>query len=78
MTLIEIALPVLGIVLLSGLTWLMRRRRGRFGPAAVGMLEPFTLHAQRQSVEVIVEGRAAVRDPEDKDGNLPDLSGPKP
>jgi hypothetical protein len=28
-------------------------------------------------VEVIVEERAAARDPEDKDGNLPDLANPR-
>ena len=32
---------------------------------------------KRNAVEVIVEERAAYKDPEDKDGNLPDLAKPK-
>ena len=31
---------------------------------------------KRNAVEIIVEGRAEARDPEDKDGNLPDLENP--
>jgi hypothetical protein len=31
---------------------------------------------KRRAIDVIVEERAAARDPEDKDGNLPDLGGP--
>jgi hypothetical protein len=31
---------------------------------------------RRAAVEVIVEERAAERDPEDRDGNLPDLENP--
>jgi hypothetical protein len=30
---------------------------------------------RRRATEVIVEKRAEARDPEDKDGNLPDLAG---
>jgi hypothetical protein len=73
---LEVTILLFGIVFLLGMTWLMRRRRGRFGPAAVGMLEPFMLQAQRQATEVIVEGKAEARDPEHKEGNLPDLAGP--
>ena len=31
---------------------------------------------KRRALEVVVEGRAAAHDPEDADGNLPDLAGP--
>jgi hypothetical protein len=33
---------------------------------------------KRNAIELIVEERAAARDPEDKDGNLPDLEKPRP
>ena len=32
---------------------------------------------KRRAIEIIVEGRAEARDPEDADGNLPDLEHPK-
>ena len=32
---------------------------------------------KRNAVEIIVEGRAEARDPEDRDGNLPDLVAPR-
>jgi hypothetical protein len=32
---------------------------------------------ERQAVEIVVEGRAEARDPEDRDGNLPDLVPPR-
>jgi len=32
---------------------------------------------KRHAVEIIVEERAAARDPEDRDGNLPDLTHPR-
>jgi hypothetical protein len=73
---LELGILLSGIIFLVGMTWLMRKRRVRFGPAAVGMLEPFMLHAQRQAAEIIVEGKAEARDQEHKDGNLPDLAGP--
>ena len=32
---------------------------------------------KRNALEIIVEDKAAARDPEDADGNLPDLQNPK-
>lgn len=32
--------------------------------------------AQRKAVEIVVEERVGARDPEDRDGNLPDLEDP--
>jgi hypothetical protein len=51
-----------------------RRRRG-VGTAAVGAVYDWLNEDRRNAVEIIVEERAAARDPEDKDGNLPDLAG---
>ena len=54
------------------------RRHGGVGTAAAGTIYDLLNEDKRNAVEIIVEERAAARDPEDKDGNLPDLenSGP--
>src|SRR5690348_2056707 len=52
-----------------------RRRRGTLGAAAAGSVYDWLNEDKRNAVEIIVEERAAARDPEDKDGNLPDLAG---
>ena len=56
-----------------------RRGRGRFnvGPAAVGGIYDMLNEDKRRAVEIIVEERAEAQDPEDKDGNLPDLVHPR-
>lgn len=50
-----------------------RRRRGRIGAASAGAIYGWLNEDTRNAVEIVVEGRAAARDPEDRDGNLPDL-----
>ena len=55
-----------------------QRRRGGIGTAAAGIVYDLLNEDKRNAVEIIVEERAAARDPEDKDGNLPDLAKPKP
>jgi hypothetical protein len=52
-----------------------QRRRGGVGSAAVGAVYDWLNEDKRNAVETIVEERAAARDPEDRDGNLPDLAG---
>jgi hypothetical protein len=54
-----------------------RRRRGHVGPAAIGTVYGMLNEDKRNAVEIIVEERAEERDPEDRDGNLPDLQDPK-
>jgi len=53
-----------------------RRRRGRMGAGAAGSVYDWLNEDKRNAVETIVEERAAARDPEDTDGNLPDLENP--
>jgi hypothetical protein len=48
-------------------------RRSGIGTAAVGSMYGFLNEDERKAIEIIVEERAEARDPEDKDGNLPDL-----
>lgn len=50
---------------------------GGVGSAAAGIVYDMLNEEQRNAVEIIVEERAAARDPEDKDGNLPDLEKPR-
>jgi hypothetical protein len=52
-----------------------RRSRGP-GSAAAGAVYDMLNEDKRQALEIIVEQRAAARDPEDADGNLPDLENP--
>ena len=54
-----------------------QRRRGGVGPAAAGAVYDLLNEDKRNAVEIIVEERAAASDPEDKDGNLPDLEKPR-
>jgi hypothetical protein len=53
------------------------RRRGGVGSAAAGAMDGLLNQEKRNAIEVIVEQRAAARDPEDKDGHLPDLAKPR-
>lgn len=68
-------LAFLMIWLLVG-AWRVRRRRVSVGPAAAGMVHELLNQDRRAAVEIIVQERAAERDPEDRDGNLPDLENP--
>jgi hypothetical protein len=65
-----VAVIVAVIVLFS------RRRRNHVGPAAAGSIYDMLNEDKRNAVEIVVEERAAARDPEDRDGNLPDLEKP--
>ena len=49
-------------------------RRSGIGTAAVGSVYDMLNEDKRKAVEIIVEERAEARDPEHKDGNLPELS----
>lgn len=53
-----------------------RRRRGRVGAGAAGSVYDMLNEDKRKAVEIVVEERAGARDPEDRDGNLPDLEDP--
>ena len=49
-------------------------RRSGIGTAAVGSVYDMLNEDKRKAVEIIVEQRAEARDPEHKDGNLPELA----
>jgi hypothetical protein len=52
-----------------------QRHSGSVGSAAAGIVYDMLNEDKRRAIEIIVEERAEARDPEDKDGNLPDLAG---
>ncbi len=60
--------------------WLSRDTGGRAiggpGPGAAGSVYDLLNEDKRKAIEIIVEERAEARDPEDKDGNLPELEDP--
>jgi len=57
--------------------WRLRRRRATPGAAAAALKHALLNQDRRAAVEIIVEERAAAHDPEDRDGNLPDLTDPR-
>jgi hypothetical protein len=64
---------LLGIVALLAS---IRRRSHGPGSAAAGTVYDMLNEDKRNALEIIVEERAEARDPEDADGNLPDLEHP--
>jgi hypothetical protein len=46
------------------------------GPGASGAVYDLLNQDKRNAIELIVEEKAGARDPEDADGNLPDLESP--
>ena len=54
-----------------------RRTRGRLGVGTAGAMYDMLNEDKRRAVEIIVEEKAEARDPEDKDGDLPQLEDPR-
>lgn len=58
-----------------------RKRRGvrtfDVGPGAYGSVYDLLNQDKRHAIEIIVEEKAEARDPEDADGNLPELERPR-
>jgi len=48
------------------------------GPAAAASMHDLLNDDRCAAIEIMLEERAAARDPEDRDGNLPDLTHPRP
>ncbi len=69
---------VLLLTLIAAVCWRLYRRRSHIGSAASGTVYDWMNEDRRKAIEIIVEERAEARDPEDKDGNLPELERPTP
>jgi hypothetical protein len=67
---------VVVILLVALLFARQRRRRRRIGAGSAGTVYDWLNEDKRNAVEIILEERAEARDPEDRDGNLPDLERP--
>ncbi len=65
---------LLAIWLVAG-AWRLRKKRVSVGPGAGGAMFELLDDQRRAALEIIAEDRAAERDPEDRDGNLPELTG---
>jgi hypothetical protein len=71
----DAAIWLIAVVLLVVASRRMRgTRRMRVGSASAGTIYGWLNEDKRKAVEIVVEGRAEARDPEDRDGNLPDLA----
>ena len=55
-----------------------QRRRGGVGSAAAGSVYDWLNEDKRRAIEIVVEKRAEAQDPENRDGDLPQLVNPKP
>jgi len=66
---------VAGATVLLLLAVLIARLRGRRRPGAgaTGAVHELLNEDKRKAIEIILEERAEARDPEDKDGDLPQL-----
>ena len=74
---IVIAIIWLLIVWLVIGAWRLRRKRVTIGAAAAGTIDELLDDRRRAAIEIIIEERTGERDPEDRDGNLPDLETPR-
>ena len=71
-----VVLLVFVVVLIVSVSAKRRGGRGGPGPGAYGAVYDLLNEDKRNAIEMIVEDKAASRDPEDADGNLPDLERP--
>jgi hypothetical protein len=69
------ALLILALVALSIRKVFTRAGRRGVGTGAAGAYYDMLNKDQREAIEIVAEKRAERRDPEDRDGNLPDLTG---
>ena len=70
---------VLLLLFVAGFVKMRRRRAGTFnvGAGAMGAVYDLLNQDRRNAIEIIVEEKAEARDPEDADGNLPELERPR-
>ncbi len=62
------------MVLLVVGAWRLRTRRVTLGPGAAAMMHELMADDRRAAIDVMIEERTGERDPEDRDGNFPELA----
>ncbi len=67
---------VAAVVVVAVLFVRQRRRRKGVGSGGAGTVYDWLNEDKRKAVEIVLEKRAEARDPEDREGNLPDLENP--
>jgi hypothetical protein len=67
---------VLIVLFIAATIRVMGRKKRRVGSGASGTIYDLLNEDKRKAIEIIVEERAEARDPEDAEGNLPDLESP--
>lgn len=72
-----VILVLLVLVVVAAFSKDSDRHGSGVGPGAAGAVYDFLNQDKRNAIELIVEEKAGARDPEDADGNLPDLEKPK-
>ena len=69
------------LFLVAAVVRMRRKKHGArtfdVGPGAMGSVYDLLNQDRRNATELIVEQMAEARDPEDKDGNLPELERPR-
>ena len=69
------------LFLVAAVVRMRRKKHGArtfdVGPGAMGSVYDLLNEDKRNAIEIILEEKAEARDPEDKDGNLPELERPK-
>jgi hypothetical protein len=72
------AIWLVAVLLLAIAVRKMRQTRGRLGVGVGGAGAVYAMlnEDKRRAIEIIVEEKAEARDPEDKDGDLPQLEDP--
>jgi hypothetical protein len=69
-----VAIVLLVLVIVAARRVFTRKGRGAFGAGAAGAYYDMLNKDQREAVHTVVEKRAERQDPEDREGNLPELS----
>ncbi|HLG59895.1 MAG TPA: hypothetical protein VI485_31435 [Vicinamibacterales bacterium] len=77
----NLAMVLLLLLFFAAVVQARRRRKrggglGHPGPGAAGALYDMLNEDKRRAIAVIVEEKTGERDPEDADGNLPELESP--
>ena len=65
------------LIVLAIASWRQRHKRFSPGPGAAGSVYELLNEDKRAALEIVVQERASYRDPEDRDGDLPQIEAPR-
>ena len=67
---VDLLLYAIFFLAIAVIGWRLRQRKGRIGAAAVGSIYEMLNEEKRNAIEIIVEEKAAERDPEHADDGM--------